>query len=136
MDPSDLPHLNAFLNSLSAAFLLTGYSRIRKNDRKWHRIFMIAAVSSSILFLASYLIYHAQAGSVRFSGRGWIRPVYFAILISHTILAAAIVPMVVLTLRHAWTSRFERHRRIARWTFPLWVYVSVTGVAVYLMLYH
>jgi putative membrane protein len=100
-----------------------------------HRAFMLAALASSSLFLASYLYYHAHVGSVHFQGRGWSRPVYFTILTSHTILAAVIVPMVIITLIRALRGRFDRHRAIARWTYPLWMYVSVTGVIVYFMLY-
>lgn len=133
---SDLPTLNAVLNCTSALLLLAGYYRIRRQDRSGHRAFMAAALISSTLFLISYLVYHARAGSVRFQGQGWVRPVYFAILISHTLLATLVVPMVIGTLRHALKGRFERHRRIARWTLPTWLYVAVTGVIVYLMLYH
>ena len=97
---------------------------------------MIAAFCTSTVFLACYLVYHYQVGSVGFNGQGWIRPVYFTILISHIILAAAIVPLVLLTFYRAWKEQFERHRRIAKWTWPIWMYVSVTGVIVYLMLYH
>jgi uncharacterized membrane protein YozB (DUF420 family) len=97
---------------------------------------MLGAMFVSAAFLTSYLIYHAQAGSVRFQGQGWIRTVYFAILLTHTILAAAVLPLALVTLRLALKQNFDRHRRIARWTFPIWTYVSVTGVVVYLMLYH
>ena len=97
---------------------------------------MLTAFGCSVLFLISYLIYHYQVGSVPFKGQGWIRPVYFAILLSHTILAAAVVPLALITLRRAVRENFSAHRRIARWTFPIWFYVSVTGVIVYLMLYH
>jgi uncharacterized membrane protein YozB (DUF420 family) len=97
---------------------------------------MIAAVVTSSLFLMSYLYYHWQVGSVRFEGQGWIRPVYFAILFSHTVLAAAVVPLVIVTLARALRERFDRHRKIARWTYPIWLYVSVTGVVIYVMLYH
>lgn len=100
-----------------------------------HRAVMITALATSTLFLISYLYYHAHVGSVHFEGTGWSRPVYFSILISHTILAAVIVPMVVITLSRALRERFDRHRRIARWTYPLWLYVSITGVIIYLMLY-
>ncbi len=132
---SDLPTLNSALNGTSALLLLAGYQRIRRRDRESHRAFMLGALTTSVLFLISYLVYHAHAGSTRFQGQGWIRSVYFAILISHTILAAAIVPMVGMTLRFAFGRRFERHRKLARWTLPVWLYVSVTGVIVYLMLY-
>jgi uncharacterized membrane protein YozB (DUF420 family) len=132
---SQLPDLNAALNSLSAVFLLAGYRFIRRKNRQAHRRCMIAAFGCSILFLCSYLIYHYQVGSVPFKGQGWIRPVYFAILLTHTILATAVVPLAVITLTRALRERFDAHRRIARWTFPIWVYVSVTGVVVYGMLY-
>jgi uncharacterized membrane protein YozB (DUF420 family) len=132
---SQLPGLNAALNSLSAVFLFAGFLFVRKSNVKAHRACMIAAVVCSTLFLASYLFYHYHVGSVRFQGQGPVRVVYFTILVTHTILAAAIVPLVIITLIRALRSRFDSHRRIARWTFPLWLYVSVTGVVVYLMLY-
>jgi len=131
----DLPALNAGLNALSAALLLTGWRLIRRGRREAHRRVMIAALVSSSLFLVSYLVYHAQVGSVRFQGRGPIRTVYFTILITHTILAVAIVPLVAVTVVRALRGRFDRHRRVARVTLPLWAYVSVTGVVVYWMLY-
>ncbi len=133
---SYLPHLNAILNSTSAAFLLAGYLRIRNKDRIGHRRFMLSAVISSSLFLISYLVYHAHAGSVRFQGRGLIRPIYFTVLLSHTLLAACVIPLVGTILYFALREKFDRHRRIARVGFPVWLYVSVTGVLVYLMLYH
>jgi len=133
---SDLPTLNATLNGTSALLLLAGYYRIRQQDRSGHRAFMIAALITSALFLISYLAYHAHAGSVRFQGRGWVRPLYFTILISHTLLATLVLPMVIVTLWHALKGKFSQHRRIALWTFPVWLYVSVTGVIVYLVLYH
>lgn len=129
------PPLNASLNGASAILLVTGRWFIIRGRMAIHRAFMIAAVISSIIFLGCYLYYHAHVGSVRFQGTGWSRPLYFSILISHTILAAAIVPMVIITLSRALRERYDRHRRIARWTFPLWLYVSITGVVVYLMLY-
>ena len=135
MTVRDLPALNASLNALSAALLLTGWRLIRRGRRQAHRRVMIAALVSSSLFLVSYLVYHAQVGSVRFQGRGPIRTVYFTILITHTILAVAIVPLVAVTTVRALRGRFDRHRRIARVTLPLWAYVSVTGVVVYWMLY-
>jgi uncharacterized membrane protein YozB (DUF420 family) len=130
-----LPALNAGLNATSALLLAIGYAFIRGGRVQAHRACMLAACAVSALFLASYLTYHAQVGSVHFSGHGWIRPVYFTILISHTVLAAAIVPLALITLWRAWRERFGAHRRIARWTLPIWMYVSVTGVVVYLMLY-
>ena len=130
-----LPTLNAALNTLSAVFICAGYFFIRRKDRGAHRRCMLAALTCSILFLISYLVYHYQVGSVGFKGQGWIRPVYFTILITHTILATAVVPLVLLTVIRALRERFDAHRRIARWTFPIWLYVSVTGVVIYLMLY-
>jgi uncharacterized membrane protein YozB (DUF420 family) len=135
MSVEQLPALNASLNSLSALLVLLGYAFIRTRRITAHRVCMLLAVLASVLFLSSYLVYHAQVGSMPFQGRGWIRPIYFTILISHTILATAVVPLVALTLFRALRGRFERHRAIARWTLPIWVYVSVTGVIVYLMLY-
>jgi putative membrane protein len=132
---SQLPSLNAALNSLSAVFLITGYYFISSKRVSAHRACMLTAFTCSTFFLISYLAYHFQVGSVPFKGQGWIRPVYFAILLSHTMLAAAVVPLALITLRRALKQRFETHRRIARWTFPIWLYVSVTGVIVYLMLY-
>ena len=132
---SQLPDLNAALNSLSAVFLLAGYRFIRARNREAHRKCMLAAIACSTLFLASYLIYHFQVGSVPFKGQGGIRVVYFTILITHTILATAVVPLALITLIRALRERFDAHRRLARWTLPIWLYVSVTGVVVYWMLY-
>jgi len=132
---SQLPTLNAALNSLSAVFLCAGYLFIRAKNIRAHRACMLSAFGCSIVFLASYLIYHYQVGSVPYKGQGWIRGVYFAILLTHTILAVAVVPLVSITLIRALRERFAAHRRIARWTFPIWLYVSVTGVVIYLMLY-
>ena len=132
---SQLPTLNAALNSLSAVFLFTGFLFIKSRNRKAHRACMLTAFACSVLFLISYLVYHYQVGSVGFKGQGWLRPVYFTILITHTILAAAVVPLALITLNRALRERFDAHRRIARWTLPIWLYVSVTGVVVYLMLY-
>jgi putative membrane protein len=131
----DLPALNASLNAASALLLLAGYLLIRAGRREAHRRVMLAALACSALFLTSYLVYHFQVGSVPFRKTGAIRSVYFAILISHTILAVAIVPLVLVTTARALRQRFDSHRRIARWTLPLWGYVSVTGVIVYWMLY-
>ncbi|MFZ5927154.1 MAG: DUF420 domain-containing protein [Acidobacteriota bacterium] len=136
MDVRDLPALNALLNTASAVLLVTGYRLIRAGRREAHRRAMTAALLVSALFLTSYLIYHAQVGSVKFQKTGWIRPVYFSILVSHTILAACVAPLALVTVWRAWRGRFDRHRRLARITLPLWLYVSVTGVLVYLMLYH
>lgn len=136
MSISDLPTLNAILNSISALLLTVGYGFIKRKNRNAHRACMIAAFATSTLFLISYLIYHFNVGSVKFQGQGAIRTVYFAILLTHTVLAAAIVPMILLTFSRALKGNFSRHRAIARWTLPAWLYVSVTGVVVYLMLYH
>lgn len=132
---SQLPSLNAALNSLSAILLIAGYLFIRSRNIKAHKTCMLAAFASSILFLISYLVYHYQVGSVPFQGQGGIRLVYFTILLTHTILAITVVPLALVTLFRAFKERFDRHRRIARWTFPIWLYVSVTGVVVYWMLY-
>jgi uncharacterized membrane protein YozB (DUF420 family) len=135
MNLTDLPALNATLNAISFVFLVTGYSFIRRGRRIAHRNCMVAALITSALFLTSYVIYHLNVGSVPFQKTGWIRTVYFAVLIPHVILAAAIVPMILITVWRAWSRRYDTHRRIARWTLPLWLYVSITGVIVYLMLY-
>lgn len=131
----DLPACNAALNATSAVLLAAGYLAIRGGRREAHRRLMLAACTSSSLFLVSYLVYHFQVGSVPFTGRGPIRTVYLAILLTHTILAMAIVPLVLVTLSRALGERFAAHRRIARLTLPLWAYVSVTGVVIYWMLY-
>ncbi|HXZ79931.1 MAG TPA: DUF420 domain-containing protein [Terriglobales bacterium] len=130
------PLINAILNGTSAALIIAGVSLIKKGRIAAHRACMLSAFAASTLFLASYLYYHYHVGSVRFQGHGWSRPLYFTILISHTILAVVIVPMVLITLSRALRELFERHRAIARWTYPLWLYVSVTGVIIYVMLYH
>ncbi|TAJ81503.1 DUF420 domain-containing protein [bacterium] len=135
MPLSYLPGLNAALNSASAVLLTAGYLFIRNKKITAHKLCMLSAFTTSTLFLISYLAYHYQVGSVPFKGQGWIRVVYFTVLISHTILAVVIVPLVLVTLTRALKGRFEKHRRIARWTLPLWLYVSITGVLVYWMLY-
>ena len=135
MSVTDLPALNATLNAISTVLLITGYVFIRRGDRRRHKACMIAALVMSALFLTSYVIYHAQVGSVPFRGTGWIRTVYFAVLIPHVILAAAIVPPILITASRGLSAKYDKHRRIARWTLPLWLYVSVTGVIVYVMLY-
>jgi uncharacterized membrane protein YozB (DUF420 family) len=127
--------LNASLNGISGILLAGGYAAIRAGKREVHKYFMVSAFGVSTVFLASYLVYHYRVGHVVFLGQGWIRPVYFALLISHTVLAIAIVPLILVTLRRAWLEKFDKHRVIARWTLPLWFYVCVTGVIVYLMLY-
>lgn len=135
MTVRDLPALNAVLNSIAFVLLLTGYGLIRKGKRDAHRKVMLAAFGVSVVFLMSYLTYHFQVGSVKFQKQGPIRTVYFAILLSHTILAAAVGIMAPITLFRALQQQFPAHRKIARITFPIWAYVSVTGVVVYLMLY-
>ena len=135
MTASDLPTLNAALNATSAVLLATGYYFIRTGRRDRHRACMLAALGVSALFLASYAVYHVQVGSVPFEGTGTMRTVYFVILITHVVLAIAIVPLVLITVSRALSGRFDRHRAIARWTLPIWFYVSVTGVVVYWMLY-
>jgi len=135
MTVTDLPALNAALNGLSTILLLTGWVLIKRGERQKHRACMIAALVISALFLTSYVIYHVQVGSVPFKGTGWIRVVYFAVLIPHVVLAAAIVPPILITASRGLSAKYDTHRRIARWTLPLWLYVSVTGVIVYLMLY-
>ena len=135
MTVSDLPALNATLNATSAVLIGIGWILIKRGRWIAHRNVMLAACATSVLFLVSYLTYHAQVGSVRFTKSGPIRTVYFAILLTHTILAVTIVPLVLVTLSRGLSKRFDRHRAIARWTLPLWMYVSVTGVIVYLMLY-
>lgn len=134
-DFSIFPKINATLNGCSAVLLVTGRLLIARKKIAEHRVVMLTAFATSFLFLVSYLYYHAHVGSVHFRGTGWSRPVYYTILTSHTILAAVIVPMVIVTLSRALRQRFDRHRAIARWTFPVWLYVSVTGVVIYLMLY-
>lgn len=135
MDVRDLPVLNAVLNSCSAGLLVCGYVLIRRRNIEAHRRVMIAAFCVSVLFLISYLIYHAQVGSVRFERTGPIRTVYLTILLTHTILAAAVPFLAAITLYRGLAARYDKHRRIARWTLPIWLYVSVTGVVVYWMLY-
>jgi uncharacterized membrane protein YozB (DUF420 family) len=132
----DLPTLNAILNGLSAVFLVMGYAFIRRGRIAKHRASMIAAFVVSILFLASYLTYHFNAGTTRFQGTGVVRPVYFTILLTHTVLAALVPFLAVISLFLGLKGRYERHRRISRVTLPVWLYVSVTGVIIYLMLYH
>jgi len=135
MSVGDLPALNAALNATSAVLLTIGYVFIRRGRWESHRRCMLAAFAASTLFLISYLVYHANAGSRPFQGHGAIRTVYFVILITHVALAAAILPLAVITLSRALRARFDRHVAIARWTLPIWLYVSVTGGVVYFMLY-
>jgi uncharacterized membrane protein YozB (DUF420 family) len=136
MTIADLPTLNACLNATSAILVFVGRRLILKGNRSAHKKFMIAAVCVSVAFLISYLIYHYFHGSTPFRGEGWIRPVYFTILLSHTVLATVIVPLVIITLSRGLRDLVDKHRRVARWTYPLWLYVSVTGVVIYFMLYH
>lgn len=135
MTVSDLPALNATLNATSAVLLTIGWILIKRGRWKQHRAVMIAAFCTSVVFLISYLTYHAQVGSVHFAKPGAIRAVYFTILFTHTVLAVAIVPMALTTLSRALAAKYDRHRAIARWTLPIWMYVSITGVIVYFMLY-
>lgn len=127
--------LNATLNGTSAVLLAAGYAAIRSGKIQLHKKLMLTAFFVSCAFLVSYLVYHYRVGHVAFQGQGWIRPVYFALLLSHTLLAIVIVPLIIITLRRAFLERFDKHRIIARWTLPLWFYVSVTGVIVYWMVY-
>jgi uncharacterized membrane protein YozB (DUF420 family) len=131
----DLPALNAVLNAAAAILLVWGFLLIRRGRKRTHRRVMLAAFTVSILFLTSYLVYHWRVGTVRFAGVGPIRSVYLTILFTHTLLAAAVPPMAIITLWRGLHLRFDRHRAIARWTLPIWLYVSVTGVVVYWMLY-
>lgn len=135
LDVSGLPGLNALLNATSAALLTTGYLFIRRRRVRPHLVCMLTAFGVSTLFLVSYVIYHYHAGSRPFPGQGWIRPLYFSLLVSHIVLAAAIVPLALVTIWRALTGQFARHMTIARWTLPIWLYVSVTGVIIYWMLY-
>ena len=135
MEFTDLATVNAGLNALALTFLASGFFWIRRGDISRHKVSMLCACATSALFLASYLIYHWQVGSVPFTGEGWVRPVYFAILISHIVLASLIGPLAAVTVARALRGSFERHRRIARWTWPIWMYVSVTGIVIYWMLY-
>src|SRR5258708_34715408 len=131
-----LPHLNATLNASSFVLLASGYFFIKLKPVLAHRTCQLAALTTSGVFLISYIVYHAHHGATRFAGQGIARPIYFTILITHTFLAAVIVPFVIITVRRAMRGDFARHKAIARWTLPMWLYVSITGVVVYLMLYH
>lgn len=135
MTVHDLPAVNASLNAISGMLLLVAYGFIRARKIELHRRVMIAAFSTSALFLVCYVIYHAQVGSVRFTRQGFVRPLYFTILITHVSLAVVVLPMAIITLSRGLNGRYAQHRRIARWTFPIWMYVSVTGVLVYVLLY-
>ncbi len=133
---SSLPALNAFLNGTSAVLLTIGYVFIRRKKVTGHKVCMVTAFGVSCLFLVSYLIHHYRVGSISFSGQGWVRSVYFALLISHIILAALIVPLALTALYRGLNGQFEKHVKITRWALPIWLYVSVSGVTVYVMLYH
>lgn len=135
MSFSDLPAVNATLNGLSAACLTAGYIFIRRKNQTAHRNCMVTAVILSVLFLACYLTYHFKAGRTVFKDPDWFRPIYLTLLLTHTVLAVTIVPMIIITLSRALRERFDAHKKIARWTWPLWMYVSVTGVIIYLLLY-
>lgn len=135
MQIADLPALNAVLNGTAALFLVAGYLLIRRDRIELHKRCMLAALATSALFLTSYVVYHANAGSRPFPGQGLGRTVYFAILITHVVLAAAILPLALTTAKRGLAARYDRHVRIARWTLPMWIYVSITGVVIYLMLY-
>ncbi len=137
MTLADLPAVNACFNALSAVLLTAGYVFIRRKNQVAHRKCMLGALASSALFLCGYLTYHFVVRTVtRFQDPAWFRPIYLVILLTHTVLAVVIVPMILMTLVRAWRQRFDAHRRIARWTWPLWLYVSMTGVVIYLLLYH
>ena len=135
MTVHDLPAVNASLNAISGVLLVIAYALIRARKTELHRKVMLAAFAASSLFLVCYVVYHAQVGSVRFTRQGFVRPLYFAILITHVTLAAVVLPLAIVTLSRGLKARYPQHRAIARWTFPLWLYVSVTGVLVYVLLY-
>ena len=135
MSFSDLPAVNASLNGLSAVFLVSGFVCIRRKNVVMHRRFMVSAVVTSALFLVCYITYHSKAGRTIFLNPPWFRPIYLTLLLTHTVLAVTIVPLIIITLSRALRQRFDRHKKIARWTWPLWMYVSVTGVIIYLLLY-
>jgi putative membrane protein len=133
---TDLPTLNALLNASSAVLLLIGHRFIRRGNQQTHKKFMLSALAVSAAFLVSYLVYHYHHGATSFTGEGIVRLIYFSILISHTILAMAVVPLALITLARGLKGQFDKHTKIARWTYPIWLYVSVTGVMIYIMLYH
>jgi uncharacterized membrane protein YozB (DUF420 family) len=135
MSISDLPAVNASLNALSTCLLIYGYTLIRRGKREQHKRVMLSAFGVSVIFLICYLVYHYNVGSVKYTGQGILRPIYFTILITHIVLAAAVPVLAILTLWRAFQERFDKHRKIAKITFPIWLYVSITGVIVYLMLY-
>lgn len=131
-----LPHVNAFLNAVSTVLLLVGFAMIRRGDRQRHKQVMLSALAVSAVFLASYLVYHFTAPIFVFAGEGWIRPVYYVILVTHVVLATVVTPMIAVLVWRALTGKFDKHKKLARWTLPTWLYVTVTGVVIYLMLYH
>jgi uncharacterized membrane protein YozB (DUF420 family) len=135
MSITDLPAVNASLNALSTCLLIYGYVLIRSGKREQHKRVMLSAFAVSVIFLICYLVYHYNVGSVRYTGQGILRPIYFTILISHIVLAAAVPVLAIMSLWRAFQEKFDKHKRIARWTYPIWLYVSITGVIVYLMLY-
>ncbi|MCK6543581.1 DUF420 domain-containing protein [bacterium] len=135
MNAADLPFINAILNSVSTVFLTLGYIAIRKKDRVQHKRYMVTALISSALFLTCYLIYHYQVGSVPYPYYDWTRPVYFVILVPHIILAAIMSPFIISAVHYAWIGEFSKHKRLMRWVWPVWIFVSVSGVVIYLMLY-
>ncbi|HMV26853.1 MAG TPA: DUF420 domain-containing protein [bacterium] len=135
MNAADLPFINAILNSVSTVFLTLGYIAIRKKDRVQHKRYMVTALISSALFLTCYLIYHYQVGSVPYPYYDWTRPVYFVILVPHIILAAIMSPFIISAVHYAWIGEFAKHKRLMRWVWPVWMFVSVSGVVIYLMLY-
>jgi putative membrane protein len=135
MTVHDLPAVNATLNALSGVLLVIAFALIKARKIAQHRRVMLAAFTTSSLFLICYIVYHAQVGSVRFTRQGFVRPLYFTILITHVMLAAAVLPLAIVTLSRGLAARYPQHRKIARWTFPIWLYVSVTGVLVYVLLY-
>jgi putative membrane protein len=132
---SNLPTINACLNTLSTIFLLLGFIAIKQRKEELHKKFMVGALVSSTLFLVCYLVYHYQVGSVPYPHHDWTRPIYFAILIPHVILAALMTPFIILAVKHAWFANYAKHKRIVRWLWPIWMYVSLSGVVIYLMLY-
>jgi uncharacterized membrane protein YozB (DUF420 family) len=135
MDYTILPTVNASLNALAAVLLACGWMFIKRREIEKHRACMLSAFAASALFLTSYLVYHAEVGSVPYQGQGVTRTIYYGILLTHVVLAAAILPLALVTLSRALSKRFDRHKKIARWTLPIWLYVSVTGVVIYVMLY-
>lgn len=134
--PGILPHLTASLNGMALVLLLAGYLLVRQGRRNLHRAAMLGAVTASALFLAAYVVHHATNPIFQFRGEGWLRPAYYTLLVSHVVLAAVAAPLIAITLWRALSLRFDRHKGMARWTLPLWLYVSASGIAVYVLLYH